>query len=152
MWALILPLSFVALLLPASTEAKGLSVRRSRRTTILTDQPKGKRGCVVMNTTSPSPPGGYTPPEDPIQPVQTDLPAAAMPPSTSLMQPRQPIPSDQSISGDQPISPPQASADPQAPAAPEAQHCSPRVNPLNPFAGLNCSPAPANDTGESKNP
>jgi hypothetical protein len=146
MWALILPLSFVALLLPASAEAKVYRCEGAGGTTILTDQPKGKRGCVVMNTASPSPPGGYTPPpeDDPIQPVPTELPAAAMPPSTSLMQPRQ------AVSGDQPTPQSQASADPQAQAAPEAQHCSPRVNPLNPFAGLNCSPASGTD--ETKKP
>jgi hypothetical protein len=146
MWALILPLSFVALLLPASAEAKVYRCEGAGGTTILTDQPKGKRGCAVMNTASPSPPGGYTPPQDadPLQPVPTDLPAIPMPPSTSLMQPRQPV------LGDQPTPQSQASADPQAQAAPEAQHCSPRVNPLNPFAGLNCSPASGTD--ETKKP
>lgn len=144
MWVQLLLLSFIALLLPKSIEAKVFRCEGAGGTTILTDQPKGKRGCVLVNTPSPSPPGGYTPPVDP-ESTQIDPPVAA-PSSAPPMQPRQPI------SGDQPIPRPQASADPQAPAAPEAQHCSPRVNPLNPFAGLNCSPASGNKPGETKNP
>lgn len=146
MWVQVLLLSFIALFLPKSAEAKVYRCEGAGGTTILTDQPKGKRGCVVVTTTSPSPPGGYTPPADPIPPAHIDLPPAAMPPSASPMQPRQPISSDQTIPQSQ------ASTDTQAPAAPEAQHCSPRVNPLNPFAGLNCSPASGNKSGETKNP
>ena len=61
MWVRILLLSLVALLLSKSAEAKVYRCEGASGTTILTDQPKGKRGCVVVATTSPSPPGGYTP-------------------------------------------------------------------------------------------
>ncbi len=146
MWVQVLLLSFIALLLSKSAEAKVYRCEGAGGTTILTDQPKGKRGCAIVTTTSPSPPGGYTPPADPIPPAQIDLPPAVMPPSASPMQPRQAISSDQTIPR------PQASTDTQAPTAPEAQHCSPRVNLLNPFWGLNCSPASGNKSGETKNP
>ena len=145
MWVRILLLSLVALLLSKSAEAKVYRCEGASGTTILTDQPKGKRGCVVVATTSPSPPGGYTPPADPVPPAQLDLQPATMPPSASPMLPRQPIPGE-------PPAGSTASRDPSAPAAPEAQHCSPRVNPLNPFAGLNCPPASSNKPDESKQP
>ncbi len=145
MWVPVLLLSLVALLLPQSTEAKVYRCEGAGGTTILTDQPKGKRACVLVTTPSPSPPGGFTPPEDLVAPAQIDLPPAAMPHAASPI-PRPPL------SGDPSIPPPQVSTEPQAAAAPEAQHCSPRVNPLNPFAGLNCSPASGNKPGETKNP
>lgn len=143
MWVRVLLLSFMALLLSKSAEAKVYRCEGANGTTILTDQPKGKRACEVVTTTSPSPPGGYTPPADLVPSAPLDLPSAAMTPSASPMPPRQPILTD-------PPSAPTASNDSSAPAAPEAQHCSPRVNPLNPFAGLNC--APAAGTGETKTP
>ncbi|MBI4003309.1 MAG: hypothetical protein HY348_16210 [Nitrospira defluvii] len=145
MWVQVLLLSLVALLLPKSAEAKVYRCEGAGGTTILTDQPKGKRGCVVVATTSPSPPGGHTPPADPVPPAQLDLPPTAMPPSASPMLPRPPMSAEQAPSS-------AASAEPPTPAAPEAQHCSPSVNPLNPFAGLNCPPASGNKPGETKQP
>lgn len=144
-WVRVLFLSLVALLLSKSAEAKVYRCEGTNGTTILTDQPKGKRGCVVVATISPSPPGGFTPPADPTPPAQPDLPPSAMPPSASPMLPRPPMSAEQAPSA-------AASTDPSAPAAPEAQHCSPRVNPLNPFAGLNCPPASSNKPDEPRNP
>jgi hypothetical protein len=139
MWVQVLLLSLTAVMLAPSSEAKVYRCEGADGTTILTDQPKGKRGCELVTTASPSPPGGYTPPADPVPSVPLDLPPATMPPSAF----RQPFQAE-------PSSAPTASNDSSAQAAPEAQHCSPRVNPLNPFAGLNCSPA--SGTGETKKP
>ncbi len=143
MWVQVLLLILIVLLLPQSAAAKVYRCEGAGGTTILTDQPKGKHGCEVVTTASPSPPGGYTPPADPIPSASLDLPAGAMPPAVSPTLPRQPIPTELS-------SPPAASKDSSAQTAPEAQRCSPRVNPLNPFAGLNCPPASGTD--ETKKP
>ncbi|MBA2487443.1 MAG: DUF4124 domain-containing protein [Nitrospira sp.] len=141
MWARVLFLSLAALLLSKSAEAKVYRCEGTNGTTILTDQPKGKHGCAVVTTPSPSPPGGFTPPVDSPSAPRPDLPLTVVPPSASSMLPRQSF-------SNEPSSPPATSKDSSAPAAPEAQHCSPRVNPLNPFAGLNCPPA----SGETKKP
>jgi hypothetical protein len=138
MWVRILLLIFMPLLSFQSGEAKVYRCESTGGTTILTDQPRGKRGCEVVTTASPSPPGGYTPPADPVPTAPLDLPPATMPPFASPSLPRQPIPTETAP-------PPSASKDSPAQAAPEAQRCSPRVNPLNPFAGLNCPPASGTD-------
>jgi hypothetical protein len=141
MWVYVLLLILILLLLPKTAGAKVYRCEGAGGTTILTDQPKGKRGCEVVTTTSASPPGGYTPPANPVPAVPLNLPPATMPQSPA---PRQPFSTDPSSTT------PTAANDSSAQAAPEAQHCSPRINPLNPFAGLNCSPA--SGTGETKKP
>lgn len=143
MWVQVLLLSLNALLWSQPAEAKVYRCEGAGGTTILTDQPKGKQGCVMVTTPSPSPPGGYTPPVDPTPPAPLDLLPGTMPPFTSPTVPRPPVFTE-------PPSAPTASNDSSVQAAPEAQHCSPRVNPLNPFAGLNCSPA--SGAGETKKP
>lgn len=145
MWVRLSFLGLMALLLWTTAEAKVYQCEGPNGTTILTDQPKGKRGCVMVKTTTPPLPGGFTPPADPTPPVPPDPSLDVMPPSVSPMHPRQPNP-------DEPAQPASTSGEPSAPAAPEAQHCSPRLNPLNPFAGLNCAPAASNQPGETKNP
>ena len=142
MWFRISFLSLMALLLWTKVEAKVYQCEGPNGATILTDQPKGKRGCVTVKTATPPLPGGFTPPADPTPPASPDPTLDAMPPSVSPMHPRPPNPSE-------PAQPASASGEP---SAPEAQHCSPRVNPLNPFAGLNCAPASSNQQGETKNP
>jgi hypothetical protein len=143
MWAQVLLFILIALFLPQSAEAKVYRCEGANGTTILTDQPKGRRGCEMVTTASPSPPGGYTPPADPIPSAPLDLPPGTMPAPGSPTLPRQPIPTELPL-------PPTASKDSSAQTAPEAQRCSPRVNPLNPFAGLNCPPASGTD--ETKKP
>ena len=140
MWIHALLLSLLTLSPIQSAEAKVYQCEGAGGTTILTNQPNGKKGCRAVSTQSASPPGGYVPPADPVPEVPLDLPPPAMPPGALPMTPRQPILNQPSM--------PAASNDSSAPAAPEAQRCSPRVNPLNPFAGLNCSPA----VDETKNP
>lgn len=141
-WVQALLFSLLTLCSSQSADAKVYRCQGAGGTTILTNQPNGKQGCVSVSTPSGSPPGGYVPPaDDPIPAIPLDLPPAAMPPSASPMVPRQPVLAE-------PSSVPAASNDTAASAAPEAQHCSPRVNPLNPFAGLNCPPA----AGETKKP
>jgi hypothetical protein len=142
-------ISFMAALLWKPAEAKVYRCEGANGTPILTDQPKGKRGCVLVRTTTPSPPSGVTPPADPTPPIPPDLPSAdlqpgALPPVGFPMHPRHPPGTEQ-------VSPPVASQEPLMPAAPEAQHCSPRVNPFNPFAGMNCSPA-AGNSSETQTP
>ncbi len=143
----LLLLTLVALLLPNAATAKVYRCEGANGGTVLTDQPKGKRGCIVIDTAAPSPPGGFTPPVETTAPLQTELPANAIPPSMSAspMIPRHPGPGEPGIS-------PSASQDASEKAAPEAQRCSPRVNPLNPFAGMNCSPASGEPPAENKNP
>lgn len=136
-------LTLAALLLWKPAEAKVYRCEGANGTPILTDQPKGKRGCVVVHTATPSLPSGFTPPADPPAPTQ-DRPPEVMPPTTSPLLPRH-LPSAEQAP------PPVVSQEPPVPAAPEAQHCSPRVNPFNPFAGMNCSPA-AGNSGDSKKP
>jgi len=144
MWRRVLFLSFMVLFLWKPVDAKVYRCEGANGTPILTDQPKGKRSCVVISTATPSLPSGFTPPADPKPPAQPDLPLEAIPPAASPLLPRQPSSADHAP-------PPVASQEAPAPTAPEAQHCSPRVNPFNPFAGMNCSPA-AGSSGEPKQP
>ncbi len=141
MWVRLLCFTCLFQFLPYQATAKVYRCEGAGGTTILTDQPKGKRGCELVPTASPSPPGGYTPPLDPIAPVPLDLPPATIPSSAAQAVPQQPI-------AGQPSTAPAAAQEPAAPSAPEAQHCSPRVNPLNPFAAMNCLPA----TGDKPKP
>lgn len=134
MWVQAVLFSLLTWYLSPPAEAKVYRCEGAGGTTVLTNQPNGKKGCAAVTTQSASPPGGYAPPVDPIPATPLDLPPAAMPSSASSMATHQPV-------FTQPPSVPAASNDSAAPAAPEAQRCSPRVNPLNPFAGLNCPPA-----------
>lgn len=135
-WVHLLLLTLVALLLPDGATAKVYRCQGANGRTILTDQPKGKPGCVAIDTATPSLPGGFTPPVEPDEPAQTELPANLILPfiSDAPMVPHQPDPGDPVLSAP-------AAKEASEKAAPEAQRCSPRVNPLNPFAGVNCSPA-----------
>lgn len=146
-WVHVLLFTLIVLFLPDNATAKVYRCQGANGSTILTDQPKGKPGCVAVETATPPLPGGFTPPVEPTAPAQTELPANAIPPSISAapMIPRQPGP------GDLVLSPP-GSKDVPEKAAPEAQRCSPRVNPLNPFAGMNCSPASGEPPTENKKP
>lgn len=146
-WVPLLQLTLVVLLLPNQAQAKIYSCEGPNGRTVLTDQPKGKRGCTVVETPSPSPPGGFTPPVEAAPTFPADFPPNAFVPSlpASPMSPRQPG------LGEPPL-PPTGSQAAGEKAAPEAQHCSPRVNPLNPFAGMNCPPASGNTPDESKKP
>jgi hypothetical protein len=137
-------LSVIVLLLWKPADAKVYRCEGANGTPILTDQPKGKRSCVVISTATPSLPSGFTPPTDRTPPAQPDLLPDVTPPSASPLLPRHLLPTEQAA-------PPVASQEPLAPAAPEAQHCSPRVNPFNPFAGMNCSPTTGN-SGDGKTP
>lgn len=146
----LLPFSFLALLHSTPVEAKVYSCEGPNGGTMLTDQPTGKRGCTVVKTPSPSPPGGFTPPVEETPIPSPDLPPNAFPPSQPLspihqQSPRQLGPNDQP-------QPPTGSPAGGEKAAAEAQHCSPRVNPLNPFAGMNCPPASGNTAEEPKKP
>lgn len=140
----VLLLTLVALLLPDKATAKVYRCQGANGSTVLTDQPKGKPGCVAIDTATPPLPGGFTPPVEPTAPAQLELPENAIPSSISAapMVPRQPGPDDPSIS-------PTGAKEAPEKAAPEAQHCSPRVNPLNPFAGINCSPASGEPAAEN---
>ena len=145
-WVHVLLLTLVALLLPGMATAKVYRCQGANGSTVLTDQPKGKPGCVAIDTATPPLPGGFTPPVEPSVPAQAELPVNAIPPSISAapMVPRQPGPGDPTLS-------PSGTKDAPEKAAPEALRCSPRVNPLNPFAGMNCSPATGEPPAENKN-
>ena len=144
-WVHVLLLTLVAFLLPGMATAKVYRCQGANGSTVLTDQPKGKPGCVAIDTATPPLPGGFTPPVEPTVPAQMELPTNAIPPSISAapMVPRQPGPADPTLS-------PSGAKDAPEKAAPEAQRCSPRVNPLNPFAGINCSPASGEPPAENK--
>ena len=145
-WVHVLLLTLVALLLPGMAIAKVYRCQGASGSTVLTDQPKGKTGCVAIDTATPPLPGGFTPPVEPSVPAQVELPANAIPPSISAapMVPRQPGPGDPTLS-------PSGTKDAPEKAAPEAQRCSPRVHPLNPLAGTNSSPASGEPPPENKN-
>ena len=111
--------------------------------TLLTDRPKGLEGCVPVDTAAPSPPGGYIAPieqPEPVQPLDRPLP---MPPNGFPSIPQAPS-QEQANSA--------TSAQPRSSEAPEAGRCTPRVNPLNPFAGMNCPPASGDISGAAKKP
>ncbi|GMV49348.1 MAG: hypothetical protein NBKEAIPA_01329 [Nitrospirae bacterium] len=131
----------VTLLTSLPADAKIYRCEGPNGSTLLTDQPKGKQNCVVINTATPSLPGGFTPPREASSFPPPQLPPDAVPPAAQLTAPRPSMPGESNFTP-----PPQT--EPQAQAAPEAQHCSPRVNPLNPFAGMNCPP----QSGETKKP
>lgn len=143
-WVCLLPFTLGVLLLSNSVQAKIYSCEGPNGGTMLTDQPKGKRGCTVVQTPSPSPPGGFTPPVEEAPPLQPEFPVtppAAAPglvPRQSGLAEHLPSPGRPREAGEK--------------AAPEAQRCSPRVNPLNPFAGINCPPVSGNISEEPKNP
>jgi hypothetical protein len=149
-WVYGLPFAFLVLLHANSLEAKIYSCEGPNGGTMLTDQPKGKRGCTVVKTPSPSPPGGFTPPVEEAPAASPDLQPNAFLPSQPVSPIHQQNPG-QLGSNDQ-VQPPAGSQAGGEKAAPEAQHCSPRVNPLNPFAGINCSPASGNTAEETKKP
>jgi hypothetical protein len=144
MWTHVLLLSFLFLFLPNKAAAKIYTCEGDNGRSILTDQPKGKRGCTLLDTPSPSPPGGFTPPVEPPPPAQPEIPATP-PASMPGMVPRQ------AGSTEHPPSPGKPGEAGEK-TAPEAQTCSPRINPLNPFAGLNCSPASGDKPNEGKTP
>ena len=127
-WVHFLACALIVLLLPNQAQAKIYSCTGPDGRTVLTDQPKGKQGCTLVETPSPSPPGGFTPPVEAAPAPAPDLPPNAFAPS---------LPGSQAA-GEK--------------AAPEAQRCSPRVNPLNPFAGMNCPPASGNTPEDNKKP
>ncbi len=147
LWVHVLLLTLVALLLPDRVTAKVYRCEGANGSTVLTDQPKGKPGCVAIATATPPLPGGFTPPAEPIPPAQMELPEDAASPSLSAapMVPHRPGHSDPTLSSP-------GSKDAPEKTAPEAQRCSPRVNPLNPFAGMNCSPASVDPPVENKTP
>ncbi len=149
-WGHLLRLTLVGLLVPGAALAKIYSCDAPNGGTMLTDQPKGKQGCKPISTLSPSPPGGYTPPvETPSTPEAESLPP--LPPNAFAP----PLPSPITAPGQRPPVPPDQSQPPTGSqaagekAAPEAQRCTPRVNPLNPFAGINCPPASGNPPEET---
>ncbi len=153
-WRHLLRLTLVGLLVPGAALAKIYSCDGPNGGTMLTDQPKGKLGCKPVSTLSPSPPGGYTPPVDtapstleaeslPTLPPNAFVPSLPLPKTAPGQRP--PGPLDQS-------QPPTGSQAAGEKAAPESQHCAPRVNPLNPFAGINCPPASGTTSEESKTP
>ncbi|MCC6968207.1 MAG: hypothetical protein IT391_18215 [Nitrospira sp.] len=137
-WLYLLPFAFLVLFDPNPVDAKIYSCEGPNGGTLLTDQPKGKRGCTVVKTPSPSPPGGFTPPVEEAPAPPPDLQPNTFLPSQPVSPIHQPNPR-QLGSNDQP-QPPTGSQAGGEKGAPEAQRCSPRVNPLNPFAGMNCSP------------
>jgi hypothetical protein len=99
-WVHVLLLTLVAVLLPGKGIAKVYRCQGANGGTVLTDQPKGKPGCVAIDTATPPLPGGFTPPVEPTEPAQMELPANATPPSMSAapMVPRQPAPGDPALS------------------------------------------------------
>jgi hypothetical protein len=149
-WMYLLPITFAVLLHSNSVQAKIYSCEGPNGGTMLTDQPKGKRGCTVVKTPSPSPPGGFTPPVEEPPPAQPDVQPNPFLPSQSASPIHQPNPRPHG-SNDQ-LQPPAGSQAAGEKTAPEAQRCSPRVNPLNPFAGINCPPASGNTPEEPKKP
>ncbi len=143
-WVHVLLLTlFFALLPPSAATAKVYRCEGANGGSILTDQPKGKRGCAVIETAAPSPPGGFTPPVEPTPPARPDIPPDVAPSSTAPQHSRRP-----SATGQVPSL--EGHADSSAPAAPPAARCPNGVNPLNPFAALNCSPAVLDGSEEKK--
>ena len=113
---------------------------------VLTDRPKGLRGCVQIQTLAPSPPHSTSPdseiraPSDPDQRPPVILPdptAPPLPPRGAFRDPVQPKADKEK---------------PPVPTASDARHCSPRINPLNPLTGGNCPPPTAEPPIEPQNP
>lgn len=149
-WLSLLPVAFLLLFHSNSVDAKIYSCEGPNGGTLLTDQPKGKRGCTVVKTPSPSPPGGFTPPVEEAPAVPPDLQPNTVPPAQPVSPIHQPNP--RPLDAIDQLQPPTGSQTAGEKAAPEAQRCSPRVNPLNPFAGMNCPPTSGNTPEESKKP
>ena len=149
-WLSLLPFVFLVLFHSNPVDAKIYSCEGPNGGTLLTDQPKGKRGCTVVKTPSPSPPGGFTPPVEEAPAAPPDMQPNAFPPSQPVSPIHQPNP--RPLDAIDQLQPPTGAQAGGEKAAPEAQRCSPRVNPLNPFAGMNCPPASGNAPEESKKP
>ena len=93
-WVHVLLLTIIVLLPAGKATAKVYRCQGASGSTVLTAQPKGKTGCVAIDTATPPPPGGFTPPVGPAVPARVELPANASPASISAapMVPRQPGP------------------------------------------------------------
>ncbi len=149
-WLSLLPFVFLVLFQCNPVDAKIYSCEGPNGGTLLTDQPKGKRGCTVVKTPSPSPPGGFTPPVEEAPAAAPDLQPNTFPSSQPVSPIHQPNP--RPLDTIDQLQPPTGAQAGGEKAAPEAQRCSPRVNPLNPCAGMNCPPASGNAPEESKKP
>lgn len=113
---------------------------------VLTNRPKGLRGCVLVETLTPSSPrtGGSPPSTHGIEPGQDDQMPSPLP------HPFPPLPPHGT--------PPEAST-PATPTTPSADAnpgdgspCLPQVNPLNPLSGRACPPAPADSMNPEPSP
>ena len=149
-WLYRLPFAFFVLFHSNPVDAKIYSCESPSGGTILTDQSEGKRRCTVVKTPSPSPPGGFTPPVEEAPATPPDLQPNTFLPSPPVSPIHQPNP--RQLDAIDQLKPPSGAQAGGEKAAPEAQRCSPRVNPLNPFAGMNCSPVSGNTPEESKKP
>ncbi len=128
MWMRVLVPCVAFSVVALSAEAKVYQCAGKSGTPVLTDRPGGLEGCVPIETLAPTIPSGFiAPPESATVAAQPE-PALTMTPPASYTGPIDHLP------------PPAASAQPPAQEHHDSGPCSPRVNPLNPFAGVNCSP------------
>ncbi|MBX3238074.1 MAG: hypothetical protein KF814_18155 [Nitrospiraceae bacterium] len=138
MWMrLVLPCLALSLL-AVSAQAKVYQCSGKSGTPVLTDRPGGLEGCVPVDTLAPTIPSGF------IAPPET---------ATVAAQPELPMPMASPAPYTGPIDhlpPPPSASQPAAQEHPESSGCSPRVNPLNPFAGVNCSPSKDTSTPSKK--
>ena len=112
--------------------------------TVLTNRPKGLRGCVLVETLTPSVPG-----------------RGGSPPATHRADPGQEEPMPLPVPLPVPPWPPQGMPEAHSPDVPDTpaadakvgddSPCLPQVNPLNPLSGRACPPAAA-DSAKPETP
>jgi hypothetical protein len=129
----------------ATADAKVFQCPGKNGGMILTDRPHAFEGCVPINTSAPSTPPGLIAPAEPSPepPVHPDHPPPMLPPN-GTPPPLHPGQGDRAATA---ASQPPASADTQ-----ESSACVPRVNPLNPFAALNCASKSSDASASTKKP
>jgi hypothetical protein len=102
---------------------------------ILTDRPKGLRGCVLIETLAPSPSGksAHASESQMLPPRQDDQAFSAIPLPEIPQLPPHPAPLE-------PTQPDRQPGQPSTSSRLESQPCPPSINPLNPLARDHCSP------------
>lgn len=131
---------------PTSATAAVYECKADNGSIVLTDRPKGLRGCVLVQTLAPSPSGhAAQPPESHMQP---HMPENQMLPGIPL--PIEPVPS-------RPMSPEtvdlgRSTGEPGASPGHEFRPCPSGINPLNPLADSHCSPGASQSPAATHEP
>ena len=114
---------------------------------VLTDRPKGLRGCVLIETLAPFPSGNGAPSSDSRMPsqAQDDQALSGSPlPQTPQLPPR-PASLEPTQSGGQ-------ADQPAASPGRESRPCPPGINPLNPLTRGHCAPDAPHSPGATQEP